>query len=408
MITTHAFRVAQARRISHPTHNGIEKHIFLMRCNDVPEGLSKDANARDFEGRDLNKRVYRDIGKTLLGEMGTPGTFDLLNKGITVIAQKVNRVNDNEFTVTTGQRQGIADGGHTYDILCSTRKKADVPDDQFVEVRVFTGVPDVMIPEIAMGLNTGVQVKDHSLDFLAGKYDWLQEDMRKAGWDHLFAWRESDAAPYDVRDLISTLEALNVFDYPNGDGAHPVTAYEKWSAPAKRFAADCDRHLKTGEPSTYQRLRPLLREALVLMDHIKADFKDAYNDEIGGRAAALDIVESAKRDDFTFPFADLPSMKHRLTKGPAYAIFAALRNLVEVDQATGDARWAADPVAFWNAIKPLVVRTVRQAIEDYGHKPDVLGKSRGFWNQMHQTIELHLLRARAANQRVSTGSAAVA
>jgi hypothetical protein len=40
MLKTYPFRVAQARRISHPTHNGIEKHIFLMRCIDLPEGLT--------------------------------------------------------------------------------------------------------------------------------------------------------------------------------------------------------------------------------------------------------------------------------------------------------------------------------------------------------------------------------
>jgi hypothetical protein len=194
------------------------------------------------------------------------------------------------------------------------------------------------------------------------------------------------------------LEALNIFDYPNGNGQHPVVAYEKWSVPAKRFSADYERHRKTGEPSTYQRLRPLLKVALVLMDHIRADFKEAWNKEIGGRAGALKIVEEAKRDEFEFPFAESTSNKHRLTKGAAYPIFAAFRNLIEVDPITGNAQWIADPVAFWNVVKqPLVVRTVKQAIEDYGHTPDMLGKSRGFWNQMHQTIELHLLRGRSAN-----------
>jgi hypothetical protein len=63
-----------------------------------------------------------------------------------------------------------------------------------------------------------------------------------AGFDHLVAWRESDQGHIDVRDLISTLEALNIFDFPNDSGQHPVTAYEKWSVPAKKFAADFDRH----------------------------------------------------------------------------------------------------------------------------------------------------------------------
>jgi hypothetical protein len=79
-------------------------------------------------------------------------------------------------------------------------------------------------------------------NFLDGKYDWLQDEMHAAGFDHLVAWRESDQGHIDVRDLISTLEALNIFDFPNDSGQHPVTAYEKWSVPAKKFAADFDRH----------------------------------------------------------------------------------------------------------------------------------------------------------------------
>ena len=44
------------------------------------------------------------------------------------------------------------DGGHTYDIICATRAKSNIPENQFVEVRVFTGVPNGWTAEIAMGL----------------------------------------------------------------------------------------------------------------------------------------------------------------------------------------------------------------------------------------------------------------
>ena len=393
---THAFRVAQARRFSHSSESegSIEKHIFLVRCTDLPDGLSKEANARDFQGRDLNRRVYRDVRDTLIGEIGTPGTFDLLNKGITIIAQKVNRLNEYEYEVMIGERQGIADGGHTYDIICDTRTKTKIPDNQFVEVRIFTGIPNSMIAEIAMGLNTGIAVKEHSLDFLDGKYDWLQDEMHAAGFDGLVAWRESDQGHIDVRDLISTLEALNIFDFPNNGGQHPVAAYEKWSVPAKKFAADAERI--GSEPSTYRRLRPLLIGGLVLMDHIRRDFREAWNEEIGGRAGGLAIVEDAKRVDFEFPFAKLPPASYRLTKGAAYPIFAAFRNLVAVDSTTSNARWTIRPEVFWQEAKPIILRTVKTAIVDYGHKPEVLGKHRGFWNLMHQTLELHLLRSKAA------------
>ena len=154
MHTTHAMRVAQARRFSNSTltETSSEKHIFLVRCSDLPPGLSKEANARDFEGRDLNKRVYRDVRDTLTGSIGVPGTFDLLNKGITIVADSVRRLNDGEYEVVIDDGQGIVDGGHTYDIICDTREKTQIPDNQFVEVRIITGIPKSWIVEIAMGL----------------------------------------------------------------------------------------------------------------------------------------------------------------------------------------------------------------------------------------------------------------
>lgn len=399
-----ALRAAQARKITHPALPDIDIHFFLVRAGDVPPNLTKDANARDFEGRDLNKRVYRDVTSTLLGNMGIPGTFDLLNKGITVIAKSVRRLKqEDEFAIEVDKGQGIVDGGHTYDIITRATSDPDieVPDDQFVWMRVLTGIPDGWISEISMGLNTGIAVKEHSLSFLDGKFVWLEDEMKRHGHRDLVAWRESDEANYDVRDLICVLEALNVFDYPNGTGDHPVTAYEKWSVPARKFAKDFDSSRDAGDfsRSVYHRLRPLLPGGLVLMDRIRGEFRTVWNSEFDkGRAAGLSIIEHARgKRMFQFPFAGLPSSKYRLTKGAAYPIFASFRNAVAVNPQTGSAEWVGSlesVLALWDDMKPHIARSLQQAIKDYGHKPDMLGKHRGFWDQMHQRVENHILRKR--------------
>ena len=73
-------------------------------------------------------------------------------------------------------------------------------------------------------MNTGIQVRPHSLDNLEGKYDWIKDDLRKEKCHGRIAWRESDDGDYDVRDLISVMEALNVIDFPNDSGTHPVAS----------------------------------------------------------------------------------------------------------------------------------------------------------------------------------------
>lgn len=46
----------------------------------------------------------------------------------------------------------------------------------------------------------------------------------------------------------------------------------------------------------------------------------------------------------------------------------------------------------WNEVAPDLIRADASATDDIGHKPDQIGKNRGHWNNMHQTVELIILR----------------
>lgn len=399
--TTHKVRVVDARRIKHPQFPEIEKHYFLVRAKDLPSGIRTDANARDPNG--LNRRVYREVHESLMGRDARPGSFDLMNKGIVCLADKVRRIDDNNYEITVKDGQGIVDGGHTYKIVCDAQDDPNLPDEQHVEFQVRTGVDDQLITDIARGLNTGMQVKDHSIANLDGKYDWIKDDLAGKPYVNRIAWRESDDGDYDVRDLICVLEAMNVFDFPHDSGVHPVAAYEKWSIPTSKFSKDFDEHRENPSSSKYQRLRPLLHDALVLYDHIRRDFREVYNSEDLGSAGKLDIVEEAKGNrKFDFPFAGLQPEKYRLTKGALFPIFAAFRNKVTIDPKTGLAAWDGgfqSVLDLWKSVAPELARQTKQATKDYGHKPDVIGKNRGHWTNMHQTVELHILRDQLKQRR---------
>lgn len=392
--TTHKLRVHDVRRIKHPEFPKIEKHFFLVRAKDLPSGIRTDANARDPKG--LNRRVYREVQESLMGRDTVPGTFDLMNKGIVCLAERVKRLDDDLYEITINDGQGIVDGGHTYKIICNAQEDSSFPDEQYVDFQVRTGINNGLITDIARGLNTGMQVRDHSIANLDGKFDWIKKELDGTFYFPRIAWKESDDGDYDVRDIICVMESMNVFDFPNDSASHPVTAYEKWSVPTAKFAKDFDEHLAKPEQAKYYRLRPILRDALVLYDRIRNDFRDVYNREDLGLAGALDIVEEAKgKKKFDFPFAGLPPSQYRLTKGALYPMFAAFRNKVELDPNTGDARWQggfSSVLSLWESVAPELVKQTKQATKDYGHKPDMLGKNRGHWTNMHQTVELHLLR----------------
>jgi hypothetical protein len=393
--TTHSFRVAETRRVKHPTIPTIDKHFMLVRAKDLPEGIRKDANAREATG--LRRIVYRDVQKSLLSDTGT---FDLKNKGIVILAQSVVKRSEDTYEVKVGDGQGIVDGGHTYEIICDANVDGTTPPDQLVEVQIRTGVPDEMITEISAGLNTGIAVKPHSIANLDGKFDWLKEELQDQPYFSRIAWRESDDGDYDVRDIIAILEAMNVIDFPNDSGQHPISAYEAINRVAKKFSADSDDHKRDPKQSKYRRLGPILKEALQLFDTIRRDFRDVYN-QTGGNAGRLDIVErSAKGKLWDFPFADnLSDNEWRLTKGGLFPIFAAFRNKVVIDPTTDTAEWDGgftSVLELWARAKTELVEQTKAAIKDYGHKPDLLGKSRGNWNNLHKTLEVYVLREKTS------------
>lgn len=394
-VTTHKLRVAAARRISHPIFKDVEKHYFLVSACELPDGIRTDANARDPEG--LNRRVYRDVHESLMGRNSELGSFDLMNKGIVCLADSVRKIDDVTYEISVRDGQGIVDGGHTYKIICDAQTDQNLPAESFVEFQVRTAVPDRLITDISRGLNTGIQVKDHSIANLDGKFEWIKDELKDTSYFNRIAWRESDKGDYDVRDLICVMEALNIFDFPNDLGSHPIAAYEKWSLPTKKFSDDFDATADEPTKSKYRRLRPILKEALALYDTIRSEFRTVYNDNDLGKAGKLDIVEEAKGKTkaFDFPFSGHAPAEYRLTKGALFPIFAAFRNTVGFDEKSGLAYWKGGfsaAVGLWMSVAPELAKQTKQATKDFGHKPDVLGKNRGHWTNMHQTVELHILR----------------
>jgi hypothetical protein len=114
---THRFGVFEARRITHPTQRDIEKYWFTVPAREFPAGISTGANARDPVG--LNRRIYRDVKESLKGNTAPLGIFDLMNKGITILADQVRLIDKDKglYDVVIDDELGIVDGAHTAKII---------------------------------------------------------------------------------------------------------------------------------------------------------------------------------------------------------------------------------------------------------------------------------------------------
>jgi AIPR protein len=407
--SVHRVRAFEMRKISHPVFSDIDKYWLTVAAKDFPSGISTSANARDPEG--LNRRVYKDVRSSLDGITATPGSFDLMNKGITILAKSVKLIDKEEGLldiVIDNDGGGIVDGAHTAKIIEEANEDGTTPEEQYVEVYVRTGVSEELVSDIARGLNTGIQVAAQSIYNIAGVFNWLKEEISGEPYEDRISWKESDDQDFDVRDLIAVLEVFNIFDYPNDVNVvkHPISAYEKWSVPLKKFADDYEDHKDALKGSRYYRLRNLLKNGLALYDRIRHDFREMHNED-GGRAGKLNIIEqaSAHRGTFDFPFAGLPDSEYRLTKGATFPILAAFRAYVEENPKTGDARWRGGfdrILEVWREVGPNLVEETFQLTREGVRNPDAIGKNRKHWANLYMRLQVRLLQERLQEQQERT------
>jgi len=394
--------------------SGIETYLALMSAKDLPSGISTAANARDPVG--LNRSIYTEIAENLAGNRATPGCFDLMNKGITILAKRVQIINAKHHVLQVeippnDSHFGIVDGAHTGIIINNGTENNEVHELQYVWVTIRTGVPDEIAPLVAQGLNTGLKVAPQSIYDLEGTFDWLREEMAQMGLEDVVRWRESDKGSYDVRDIIAILECFNAIEFSNDKDRHPISAYEKFSIPLQRFHNDYQAYAEDIKNSQYHRLRPLLRGALMLYDHVGHDFREIYNKQVKGgkgQGGKLSIMNTKTKGKHQFPFARLSPEASQLHKGALFPILASLRNYVVVDpHGKKDAKWLGsfdDVLMEWNDWGPdgmpsRLVSMVANSANKAGVGPDGIGKDRSLWGNLHSQVALHLARRKSRSAK---------
>ena len=382
------FAVAFARRVPDPVfHNdhGSERHILFVPVRAVPRNLPLDPNARI---PNLRRRIYQEVESSLLNKNTTPGSFHLKHKGITLVAESVNKHGEGTYNVELGRGHGIVDGGHTYELIVKNLENPKLPERQFVKFEILTGIPNEWIVDIAGGLNTSVQVQQFALDNLARKFNWIKNALKREPYFSTIAWKENQDGESDARDIISILTCFNTELFPNssnGGDANPVVAYEKKSKALELFEQNMD---------SYKRLRPILKDILVLHDTIRLQAQRFHNAD-GGKYGNLSYVES-KQVGFDFPFISAQS-EYRLMSAALYPILGAFRWMVEVDAKTKKAHWRGgfkNVLKLWESSAAELLRITQQKNEEEGRNPNAIGKSRTHWSNLYSRLALREMQSR--------------
>lgn len=387
------FKVKYARRIPDPIFqpplsSPAERHVFFCEVESIPDHLPKSPNPRK---QNIDKRIYKDVAAHLLNQEGTPNTFHLKNKGITILAEQVVKVDDEHYDVLINEVsvQGIADGAHTYEILLANKSEilshnnCKEPAEricQFVKIEVLTGIDRNLVPEIAGGLNTAVQVQQMALADLSNEFRWIKDELREQPYFSEIAFTQNEDGEYDIRDILVMLEMFNIAKYPNDGTEYPIRAY------ASKESVLSDFRKKSGVD---ERLRPILTDILRLHDIISYQARDLYNAGGGKKGGLLSFVENAKRTPFRFPFINKES-RSRLVKGALYPILGAFRWMVIVDPSNNKFCWRDNDfnqvIKLWERTAKELMQATRETSEELGRKPTSIGKSANHWRTLHGLV----------------------
>lgn len=410
--------------------NASDKKLGIIRHQfDVPvqslRGLEIYGGANPRQNPKINSRVAKQIRESLLNRDGVQDAFHLAHLGITVIATDFRKVDERDdayllkfkLDLNDEPEDGIVNGLHTMAVIEDLLTEGiEISPQQYVSFTVITGINDEertdLIPFIAKGRNTVLQVKEESIDNLMGAFKPLQAVIGPMPYSNRIGWEESADTDYDVLDVLAIMTALNPILYPNenggtGDLTHPIIAADHKRGCLKRFDGDRD---------SYYRLADLLPDMLHLYDLIRSEAKDLYNKATGGRGGKLRIMNSNKRrdgttkeDDLYFPFVRTGKGSYgktgtwELTYSATFAILAAFRPFVVVNE-DGTVGWKGGIEAVeraWRALgAELVIACQETARTLPEHKMAVLlGRNRPLWTVLHKTVKEYLTR-QEAEQRV--------
>jgi len=369
---------------SNGTPLNIVHHVLLCKAVDIPSGISKTPNPREQK---IDHGIYKEVMESL--ENADDLSFHLKNKGITILAHQVEYSSADKKTAAIyfAESDGIADGGHTYEIILSAQAKGSCPDGQYVKLEVITGVPADMAVDITGGLNTAVQVDDTSLLNLEGEFNWVKEALKNTNYADQISYKQNQDGKIDIREILGLMTLFHVNKFTGTQ--HPMMAYVSKAKCVDLFKSDKD---------SFQMLTPLLKDILYLHDYVHVRSKELYNaDKRGkgerGKAGAMKgVYATKKRGNYDFIFMG-EAKPYKLYDGALYPMLGAMRFLVEQKPGKDFYSWKLksfeDVKTFFDEIAPDLVATTYNTSLTYGRKPNPIGKDENHWDNLYKTTALH-------------------
>lgn len=295
-----------------------------------------------------SKKPFREMVETVEKD---PGSFHIKNRGITYFCDRFEYDNSKHLVRVTipvvaaepgnGDvdlpRYGIADGGHTYEVIRQTVARQNQLAEQdgwsepYVRVHFLAGSGSDMdeLEQVVEALNTSSQVQQYTLDEYQNRFDELKAALRDTGFDvSLVAFRENEDKEWDVREIV---QRLACFLKERWKSLQPTQMYR-----SKGRALDLFTNEDTREE--FRRLYSVAADVITMPEFIQSEFgrgEAIKGKRFGGLRAVKTLKKPRTRPGTPF------ETDHEMDLAASLPLAAAFRELLEL---RGDRYfWRLDP-----------------------------------------------------------------
>jgi hypothetical protein len=316
----------------------IESHLFHLEAFlPFSEAVKLDpgnANVRPFSE---HKKPFRDMIDTVEKD---PGSFHLKNRGITYLCEKFEYDNAKRILRLTvphipakqvqdpendEPKFGIADGGHTFEVIRQTVARANELMEQegwrepSVRVHFMAGdAIELELEQVVEALNTSSQVQQYTLDEYQNKFDELKDALQKTGFDtSLIAFRENEDREWDVREVVQRMACFLKDRWKN---TQPASMYR-----SKGKALDL--YTNESTKNEFKKLFDVVRDVITFPEFIQSEFSQGASVK-GKRFGGLRAVKTLKKP-YTRPGTDYPT-NHEMDLAASLPLAAAFRELLDL------------------------------------------------------------------------------
>lgn len=345
------------KRLKDPTSASLFHLEAFLPFTEAVKLEKGNANLRPPSER---KKPFQDMLATVEDE---PSSFHKKNRGITYLCDKFEYDNnkkrlqvsipelpetDSEPNGEDEPRFGIADGGHTFEVIRQTVDRMNefrenpTWTEPFVRVHFLAGEGDVSgeIDLIVEALNTSSQVQQYTMDEYQNRFDELKKALSDSGFDiSLIAFRENEEKEWDIREII---QRMACFLKDRWKFTQPTSMYRSKGKALDLFTNDLTR-------PDFEKLYGVIRDIITLPEFVQSQF--SLGDIVKGkRFGGLRAVKNLKKA-YTRPGTNYPT-DHQMDLAASLPIAAAFRELLELK---GDRyQWKVPPqVVFKNCAEEL-------------------------------------------------------